>query len=265
VPYLFTGKELDEETGLYYFGARYYDSRTSVWVSVDPALGQYLDGQRGLGGVFNPINLGLYTYTHRNPALYTDPDGEALFFGALVGAGLDVVVQRALIASGQKDEFSISSVFVSAAAGATGVGLATKIAQAHKLTTAVKVAAGVAGDAAVSAGSKAAKGEEITATGVASDVLLGQAGGKAVGNIARGKAKASPENPILERAADRAERIANNPKVGRPQARQRQAQDARQNQQGFLRDAEVRGGAVGSGAGQGLGQVLNPPKADNDQ
>ena len=30
-PYLFTSKELDEETGLYYYGARYYDPRTSVW------------------------------------------------------------------------------------------------------------------------------------------------------------------------------------------------------------------------------------------
>jgi len=33
---LFNGKELDEETGLYYYGARYYDARTSVWQSVDP-------------------------------------------------------------------------------------------------------------------------------------------------------------------------------------------------------------------------------------
>jgi RHS repeat-associated protein len=42
VPYRFTGKELDPETKLYYFGARYYDPRTSVWESTDPALGAYL-------------------------------------------------------------------------------------------------------------------------------------------------------------------------------------------------------------------------------
>lgn len=29
-PYLFNAKELDEETGLYYYGARYYDPRTSI-------------------------------------------------------------------------------------------------------------------------------------------------------------------------------------------------------------------------------------------
>jgi RHS repeat-associated protein len=35
-PYLFNGKELDEETGLYYYGARYYDAQTNVFLSVDP-------------------------------------------------------------------------------------------------------------------------------------------------------------------------------------------------------------------------------------
>ncbi|TMQ12501.1 MAG: hypothetical protein E6J91_20700, partial [Deltaproteobacteria bacterium] len=40
LPFLFTSKELDEETGLYYFGARYYDPRTSVWQSTDPALAE---------------------------------------------------------------------------------------------------------------------------------------------------------------------------------------------------------------------------------
>lgn len=58
-PYLFTGKELDEETGLQYFGARYYDPRTSVWLSPDPNLGNYLDGTPA-GGVYNAFNSGLY-------------------------------------------------------------------------------------------------------------------------------------------------------------------------------------------------------------
>ncbi len=34
--YRFTGKEIDEETGFYYFGARYYDPRISLWYGVDP-------------------------------------------------------------------------------------------------------------------------------------------------------------------------------------------------------------------------------------
>ena len=42
IPYLFSSKELDQETGLYYFGARYYDPRTSVWISTEPALPEFL-------------------------------------------------------------------------------------------------------------------------------------------------------------------------------------------------------------------------------
>ncbi|HMS28491.1 MAG TPA: RHS repeat-associated core domain-containing protein [Saprospiraceae bacterium] len=34
--YRFTGKELDPLTGLYYFGARYYDPRISLWYGIDP-------------------------------------------------------------------------------------------------------------------------------------------------------------------------------------------------------------------------------------
>jgi RHS repeat-associated protein len=76
-PYLYTGKELDEETGLYYYGARYYDPRTSVWASADPILDEYLDGKRGFGGVYNAKNFGLYSYTHLNPLILVDPDGNA--------------------------------------------------------------------------------------------------------------------------------------------------------------------------------------------
>jgi len=31
LPYKFNGKELDEETGLYYYGARYMNPVTSIW------------------------------------------------------------------------------------------------------------------------------------------------------------------------------------------------------------------------------------------
>ena len=37
-----TAKELDEETGLYYYRARYLDTKYSMWLSCDPALGEYM-------------------------------------------------------------------------------------------------------------------------------------------------------------------------------------------------------------------------------
>nr|WP_255949272.1 RHS repeat-associated core domain-containing protein [Brucepastera parasyntrophica] len=88
IPYRFTGKEKDEETGLYYYGARYLDPKTSRWLSTDPALGEYIPGAPvneearkrngnlpGLGGVYNTVNLHLYHYAGNNPVKYTDPTG----------------------------------------------------------------------------------------------------------------------------------------------------------------------------------------------
>ena len=63
-PYKFNGKELDAETGLYYYGARYYNPRISIWLSVDPLAEKYPN--------FNP-----YAYCYQNPILFTDPDGMA--------------------------------------------------------------------------------------------------------------------------------------------------------------------------------------------
>lgn len=74
-PYRFTGKELDAETGLYYYGARYYNPRTQLWAGADPALPDYLDNNMA-GGIAEPRNLAAYTYAHNNPVKLTDPTGK---------------------------------------------------------------------------------------------------------------------------------------------------------------------------------------------
>ncbi len=63
-PYLFNGKELDEETGLYYYGARYYDPRISIWESIDPLAEKY-------------PGVGPYVYALSNPIILSDPDGNS--------------------------------------------------------------------------------------------------------------------------------------------------------------------------------------------
>ena len=73
--YKFTGKEQDN-TGFYYFGARYYDPQTSLWISVDPILGTYLDGKPN-SGVYSSKHLALYSYALMKPIDVIDPDGNA--------------------------------------------------------------------------------------------------------------------------------------------------------------------------------------------
>ncbi|WP_081916179.1 SpvB/TcaC N-terminal domain-containing protein [Saccharothrix sp. NRRL B-16314] len=96
VPFLYGSKELDEETGFYYYGARYYNPRTQVWQSPDPIIESYLDGGPA-GGVHRPVNLAAYTYAHNNPLKFTDPDGryvESAWDAISLGIGVASFVQN---------------------------------------------------------------------------------------------------------------------------------------------------------------------------
>ncbi|MBO7493017.1 MAG: RHS repeat-associated core domain-containing protein [Bacteroidales bacterium] len=65
--YTFSAKEKDPETGLNYFGSRYYSSDLSVWLSVDPQASKY-------------PSLSPYVYCANNPVKLVDPDGEEVWF-----------------------------------------------------------------------------------------------------------------------------------------------------------------------------------------
>ena len=74
-PYLFNAKEFDEETGLYYYGARYYDSRLSLWISTDALQEKY------------PQHTS-YLYVGSNPVNAIDPDGHKIvFINGKIGGG----------------------------------------------------------------------------------------------------------------------------------------------------------------------------------
>ena len=61
--YLFNAKELDNETGLYYYGARYLDPTGAMWLSVDPMWEKY-------------AGMSPYNYCAGNPVKMVDPTGE---------------------------------------------------------------------------------------------------------------------------------------------------------------------------------------------
>ncbi|MDL2313247.1 RHS repeat-associated core domain-containing protein [Bacteroidales bacterium OttesenSCG-928-B11] len=91
--FTFSGKERDEETGYGYFGARYYDSDLSIWLSVDPMASKYPG--------WSP-----YNYCLNNPIKLVDPNGEfpfpsrgvnTYFTRANIGIGLhNIAVGRSI-------------------------------------------------------------------------------------------------------------------------------------------------------------------------
>jgi RHS repeat-associated protein len=56
-PFRFNGKELDKETGYSYYGARYYQSKLSMWLSVDPKAHWYPAQSPYNFSLNNPVNL----------------------------------------------------------------------------------------------------------------------------------------------------------------------------------------------------------------
>jgi RHS repeat-associated protein len=77
----FTGKERDSESGLDYFGARYYASSMGRMMSPDPHSGTIIHQ-------LNPQRWNMYAYALNNPLSFTDPtgmDAVAVNFSGMVG------------------------------------------------------------------------------------------------------------------------------------------------------------------------------------
>ena len=62
LPYKFNGKQFDDETGLYYYGARYMNPVASIWYGVDPLAEKY-------------VSISPYSYCKSSPMNYIDEKG----------------------------------------------------------------------------------------------------------------------------------------------------------------------------------------------
>ncbi len=88
--YLFTGQEKDKETGLNYYGARYYNSHMQRFIQPDSVLPD----------LYDPQGLNRYSYVRNNPLKYTDPSGHWWFIPPLIDygwTGYDLAQQQAII------------------------------------------------------------------------------------------------------------------------------------------------------------------------
>jgi RHS repeat-associated protein len=118
--YRYTGKERDEETGLYYHGARYYAPWLARWTAPDPA--EDTDGYN------------LYQYVHANPVRLTDPSG-LMSWGAVAGIAAAVVVGTVVTVAtaglaGPIVGATAAAIIGAAAGGAVGGGVGEAI-EAH--------------------------------------------------------------------------------------------------------------------------------------
>jgi RHS repeat-associated protein len=92
--YRYTGKECDDTTGLYYYGARYYAPWTGRWLSADPSGSS--DG------------LNLYKYVRDNPIILVDPNGDESEHAKYLKGVADAVVK---IASGGSSIADIKAAY----------------------------------------------------------------------------------------------------------------------------------------------------------
>ena len=116
--FLFTGKEKDKNTELYYYGARYYDSFSKHFIQPDSAIAD----------VYNPQDLNRYSYTRNNPYKYTDPTGETpTIVTAAIGAGIGATIGAVISIASQTystGQVSWSDVRKSALTGGIAGGVA---------------------------------------------------------------------------------------------------------------------------------------------
>ena len=207
LPYKFTAKEQDEETGLYYYGARYLDAKYSRWMSADPAVSDYIPlapvsdeakkhNQQlpGQGGVFNVVNFQLYHYAGNNPVKYTDPDGNCATIAFTIVGGVTGGVSGILQGKKLGSKEFWGGIIGGIASGFC-VGLATDLTVATGGAAAflIVIAAGAVGGGVGSAVESAISGEKINPLNVILDAAIGATSvgiGKVVGQkLARAFAK----------------------------------------------------------------------------
>jgi RHS repeat-associated protein len=235
----FNGKELDPESGLYYYGGRYYDAEISRFISADPFV----------PSPGNPQALNRYSYTVNNPVNHIDPSGyffkklfkaignffkgivknPGVFFGSLivgiVTGGAGFVATGSYIAAGAIGGAAAGmasagmtggsiwkGALIGAVGGAVGGGVFGSLGGAAGATFGRVVGSGVAGGAAACALNTALNGgnfaANIFAGGITSGITAAAVYGVGRGlqyiskTLAQQQATSEPSRGLIQLAAE---------------------------------------------------------------
>ncbi|MGJ5819756.1 RHS repeat-associated core domain-containing protein [Paludibaculum fermentans] len=124
IPTLFTGKKRDAETGLDYFGARYFSGSQGRFTSPDPKL---ISNQRML----DPQQWNMYSYVRNNPLVAIDPNGKELHIVIVNRSNLPpaTIAAAAVGVRGRYQEAGVQNVNVSFASEVPKSALGDKVNQ----------------------------------------------------------------------------------------------------------------------------------------
>jgi len=245
---------------------RYYIPEVARWATPDPVLRKMSPNELAEFDNGKLLSNSPYVYGYNNPLKYVDSDGETPWLvGALVGGGLDLAIQVGTnLAQGNSafSDISISSIVVSAGAGAVGAGLATKISKLGKLA---QFGAETVIDATSSVAGQLTENGSVNLTNVGIDVVAGRTVGKLAGEATSVALSKTNTGKQLTKQADRATRVAKNRKgnrVGRQRARNQQAADAQSKATGYI---VGRGAAAGGAASQAASKAAQAGLKKNEE
>lgn len=108
----FIDQEWDAETGLYYYGARYYD----------PALARFISADTIVPNPWDPQDLNRYTYAGNNPLIYIDPTGH-FKLGTFLKAVVSGIIGGAVFVLSGGTAPILAGIMAGMAAGATSAAL----------------------------------------------------------------------------------------------------------------------------------------------
>lgn len=112
----YTGKELDDSTGLYFYEARYYDA----------VLGRFISADTIVPDPQSPQDFNRYSYANNNPVIYNDPSGHC---PVCIGIAIGVVVGgvSAGIQSGWDLQATLTGAAIGGIAGGVGAGVGSAV------------------------------------------------------------------------------------------------------------------------------------------